>query len=160
MTISIDFDEKDIEDYLCTDGNLFKHLDLKLIARQVKIFDFYIDILAYSKLEKCFYIIELKKNDLNAKAYAQVKKYKRLLEIKYFKKHNFKTLLIGQNLAEELFFLVENYQRSKDEYLENINDYYALFNYDFESGISFAWFNKQQRITSDYLKGYVYGTGI
>jgi RecB family endonuclease NucS len=113
MAIEIDFTEKDIEDYLCKSGNLMKHLCLRFVARQVDIFGFCIDILGYNEIEESFYIIELKKGNLDTKAFTQIYKYYRLLNIKYNsrknKYHNFKMLLIGQHLSSELVGVLNNY---------------------------------------------------
>lgn len=142
MSITISCDERDIEDFLCTDNNLEEYLDLKYVDNQVKIDRFFIDILAYSKYEKCFYIIELKKDELNARAFAQALKYIRLMNIRYKNKHKFKMLLIGHDLNDELFYNVELYNA---EYrTKNYPYLYTLFHYNFQDGISFSYMNKAQ----------------
>lgn len=141
--ITINFKEKDIEDFLCKDKNLENYLDLKFVARQVEIFGFYIDILAYSIREQCFYIIELKKDLLDDKAFVQATKYRNLMDAKYKFKHKFKTLLIGQNLSEDLFYVIDLYDSSRPT-LQN-NDFYTLFNYTFDNGIGFNWHTTKEK---------------
>ena len=151
MAITINFEEKDIEDFLCDNDNLESYLGLKFIKRQVKIDKFYIDILAYSKPEKCFYIIELKKDDLNSKAFVQALKYLRLMNRRYKYKHKFKMLLVGHDLSEELYYNVEKYD------IFGNSDYpflYTLYHYTFNSGISFEYYDKYQfEIENKILNG-------
>ena len=158
MTIEIDFTEKDIEDYLCKSGNLMKHLGLRFVARQVDIFGLRIDILAYNTKDRCFYIIELKKGTLDAKAFTQAFKYCRLMNLKYnfgkhIKRHKFKVLLVGQDLNSELIGVLTNY----GQFLPVETHYfYTLFNYDFENGISFYWYSKNEREFHNKLKEHLY----
>lgn len=158
MTIEINFLEKDIEDYLCEPDNLMKHFNLRFVARQVEIFGFRIDILAYNEAEKSFYIIELKKDILDAKAFTQVYKYYKLMNVKYnYNKknnyHNFKMLLIGQHLSSELVGVLNNYSRYSEP--SSCALLYSLFNYDFDSGISFSWYSKEEREFSNNLREYI-----
>lgn len=150
MSIQINCDEKDIEDFLCTDNNLEKHLGLKYINRQVPISKFFMDILAYSKTEKCFYIIELKKGDLNSKAFTQAFKYAKLMALKYKNKHKIKILLIGENLNEDLYYCVKNYNIF-DSLTDNYY-FYTLFHYSFTNGISFNYHNIQQYKIQEMLE--------
>ncbi|WP_405316506.1 hypothetical protein [Faecalibacillus faecis] len=143
--IKIDFQEKDIEDYLCNKNNLTKWFeDLIVIKRQFKIFDFYIDILAYHKLFKKFFIIELKKDELNSDTLAQVLRYKKCLECKYLNK-KFKILLIGKNLNYNLLYLVRDFNSINESIIEDEDIFYQLYNYTFEHGINFNWICTQQQ---------------
>ena len=156
MSITINFDEKDIEDFLCTDNNLMRYLNLRFIARQVDIFGFKIDILAYNRLDKCFYIIELKKDDLSAKAFAQAFKYLRLMNIKYNKfnyKHDFKMLIIGQNFNSELIGALAHYKAYSED---NPNYLYTLYSYNFKDGIEFNYYNKAENNFNNNLKESLY----
>ena len=75
----IEFTEKELEDYLCEGGrkgNLYKHLGLLFIARQVRTSVGTIDILSYHPISKTYFIIELKKDNLNSDAFFQVEKYR------------------------------------------------------------------------------------
>lgn len=149
MTITLNFDEKDIEDFLCKNNNLkFYFPDLKFIARQVKIDKFFIDILAYNKYDKCFYIIELKKGELNANAYTQAIKYKNLMSLKYKYKHKFKIILIGEKLNENLFYIINYYNFSHPYHCNNT---YTLYEFDLENGISFCSYDTLQLQIESYL---------
>jgi hypothetical protein len=149
MAITIQFEEKDLEDYLCECG--LEYLELKFIARQVKIDKFFIDILAYSKKEKCFYILELKRNLIDSKAFTQAFKYHTLMTYKYNGRHKFKTLLIGENLSEDLFYILSFYNSMP--WGENKNNFlYCLFGYDFENGINFNTYNTLQGKIEKYLE--------
>ena len=156
MTISLSFDEKDIEDFLCEGDNLELYLNLRFVARQVEIFGFRIDILGYNRLDKCFYIIELKKDELNSKAFAQAFKYFRLMNIKYNiktgEKHRFKILLVGQNLNSELVGVTANYIQCSES---NATYLYTLFSYDFADGICFNYRNKEEKIFDNNLQEYL-----
>lgn len=148
MSITINCDERDIEDFLCSEDYLKVYLNLKYIDHQVKIDKFFIDILAYNKIEKCFYIIELKKDELNARAFIQALKYLKLMDIRYNHKHKFKMLLIGRNLNEELYYNVQTYNMFDDN---NYPFLYTLYDYNFEEGISFNYINIEQKKIQDEL---------
>lgn len=152
MSITINFDEKDIEDFLCTEDHLEKYLGLKYVNRQVNIDKFFIDILAYSPREKCFYIIELKKDELNAKAFVQALKYHKLMSYAYKHKHKFKVLLIGKNLNEDLHYLTTlfDYPPNKRDFL------YILYSYTFENGIAFNTYNIAQAEIQEHLEENYY----
>lgn len=147
--IEIDFQEKDIEEYLCRNGNLTKWFpNLVVVKQQFKIFDFYIDILAYDKERKCFVIIELKKGELNASAAIQALRYKECMKRKYYR-HRFYILLLGHNLNPELNYFVKRYDPSIISYTYNV--YYKLYDYSFEEGINFNYICTSQVKTEDYL---------
>lgn len=143
MTVEVSYAEKDIEDFLCEDKNLEKIFDFRFIDRQFKIYDFFIDILAYSRIEHCFYIIELKKDELDSKAYTQLIKYLILMQHKYKTTHSFKGLLIGKELNDDLHYIVEFY--NKYNLSGNRLIKYNLFNFTLKEGISFNWQNKEER---------------
>lgn len=147
--ISIDFAEKDIEDYLCKDSHLdIWFSDLYVIKRQYNIEGMFIDILAYQKRFKRFVVIELKKNIIDSQAFTQVLTYKTLMEAK-FPNRRFTILLIAQNLDERLSYIMKEY--SDDNFRRGEEFLYQLFDYDFENGISFSWFNKIQRANENKL---------
>ena len=163
----INFSEKELEDFLCNGGrkgNLKKYLNLEFISRQVNCSTGIIDILAYSKIKKSFIIIELKKDNLDYKAFFQAHKYLRAFDYKYNccekillknkfgkeylkRKKRFILLLIGRNLSDELYYSVDHYEEdsefSTNEPESNIFQY-ALFGFNFRNGISFDWYNKVQ----------------
>lgn len=143
----INFTEKELEDFLCSDNQLEKRFNLKFIARQVNTLFGIIDILAYSKLEKCFYIIELKKDYLDYKAFFQADRYLKYFTHKYRDNKKFKVLLIGQNLRDELHYIVENFGNNSDsdKYM------YSLFALDFNTGVDFDYHDKRQREISEKL---------
>lgn len=149
MAITIQFEEKDIEDYLCACG--LEYLGLKFIARQAKIDKFFIDILAYNKKDKCFYILELKRHVIDSKAFTQALKYHKLMTYKYNGRHKFKTLLIGENLSEDLYYLVSLYNSMP--WIKNKHNFlYCLFGYDFQNGINFNIYNTEQNKIEKYLE--------
>ena len=146
--ITLNYLEEDIEDFLKKGINLETYLGLKFINSQVPIDKYFIDILAYNKKEKCFYIIELKKNDINSKAFTQGLKYLNLMQWKYPTK-NFKLLLIGNDLNEDLYYCVKFY----DEFKENNAKFlYTIFQIDLTKGIGFNYFNKIQRLIENSLR--------
>ena len=148
--ITIDFLEKDIEDYLCSKPSpnsrhtkltsWFK--DLIVVKRQYNIEGLFIDILAYHRKYRTFVIIELKKDNIDLQAFVQALTYKELMQAKFPNK-KFAVLLIAQYLDERLSYIVKEY--SEPNLKIGVPVLYQLFNYDFESGISFSWFNRLQR---------------
>lgn len=149
MAITINCTEKDIEDFLADNKNLEEYLGLKFLSRQFQINKFFIDILAYNKSEKCFYIIELKKDNLNANALVQAVKYQRLMKFNYKNKHKFKILLIGTNLCEDLYYCVHSYLKFE----ENEDISYTLYDFVINKGISFNFINREQAKIERTLEG-------
>jgi hypothetical protein len=148
--MQITFLERELEDFLCTGKNLEKHLELRFIARQVNIAPAgIVDILAYSKQSKCFVIVELKKELLDSSALLQGLAYLRYYrDVRGFnlvhrrKSRKFSLLLIGQNLSSDLTKVI-NYS-DEDTYFNDQECYYKLFNLNFEKGVSFDYFSKEQ----------------
>lgn len=137
--------EVDLENYLIEKDekgktNLEKNYNLRFIANQYKIDKYEIDILAYSKEEKCFYIIELKRNAIDTKAYCQAMKYYNLLSSKYPMK-TFKILLIGDRLEKDLYFNVFDYFYEQSMSYHNV--YYSIYN--FEINYKFNFYDVNQR---------------
>ncbi len=143
-SIRFDISEKDVEDVLFYGMDDF--LGLKPIKRQFSTPVGIIDVIA--KLENVYFVIEIKKDILNASSVCQVLRYCRYMNGQYSKGGDrvFLPLLIGKNLHEELFHLVE--------YLEDHDDlsnrdygriFYRLYNINPMSGFSFSYFNKIQQ---------------
>lgn len=149
MTLELNFAEKDIEDFLCFKDNLQEYLGLKYIKRQFPLYNSFVDVLAYKKEEKCFYIIELKKDKLDSRAFVQALKYYKLFKIKYKNKHNVKILLIGRNLEDSLLEVVEYFG---SENILNLPFLYTLYDFTFKEGVSFSWYDRAQAEISKILK--------
>lgn len=164
MAIEITWQESDIEDYLCKKTNqgwrktnlnkLPGCKNLIIVGRQVKVLDFFIDILAYDRASKSFIIIELKKDVLDANALTQAMRYQNILEHLYYGLNSpkkFKILLIGRNLNEKLYYIVNKLDDGcfDNDWRElgylNSGIFYTLYNYSFEDGIEFNWHNTRQQ---------------
>jgi len=147
--IEINISEKELEDFLCFGENLEKYLGLKFIARQVQIPPAgIVDILAYDKESKCFVIIELKKDLLDANALIQgmayLKYYQEIKKLNYFtmsRKRNFSLLLIGKNLDDNLIKIIKLLHEQE---IEDNKIYYKLFGLRISSGINFDFYNVKQ----------------
>lgn len=115
MAFEITCDEKDIEDYLY--DNLESVLGLKPIARQYNVGGQFIDILAKSPKMGIYYCIEIKKGNLDAKAYAQAIKYCRLMAQNKDEKNKriFYPILIGCSLSSDLFYNVNYFYEPEYE---------------------------------------------
>ena len=141
--IKIECEEKDIEDFLCADIN--KHLGLRLIGRQINTPAGIIDVLAYSKDEDVYFVIEIKKNYINASAFAQVIRYSNFLNCTLSKgRRVFIPLLIGNHLHDELersVFLYRDGYVDKNSFWKT---YYTLFNLSADKGITFSWHHYSQ----------------
>lgn len=165
------FDEKELEDFLCKDGNLKKHLGLRLLARQYRTPFGVIDLLAYHALSKSFVIIELKKDTLGADAFFQIEGYFQALNSKrkfYLDRRDYRRcdfllpkrlrntnlikLLVGSSLSEKLYPCVELWER--DQWTNNADTYYALFGTDLETGIAFNYYNIGQRQYAEQISDY------
>lgn len=154
---NIQFSEKELEDYLCADDGqaLWEHFDLRFVARQVKTSLGIIDILAYCKFSKTWVIVELKLDKLDYKAFFQAQRYKHFCEMEWpgrKEQRKFVTLLVGSNLSEELFYSVRYFNRADYQqerrplYGQN---FYRLFAWNFEDGISFEYQNAEQTKIED-----------
>jgi hypothetical protein len=142
--IKIECEERDIEDFLCADIN--KHLGLRLIGRQINTPAGIIDILAYSKDQGVYFVVELKKNYLNAIAFVQVIRYSNYLNCNFSKgKRVFIPMLIGMDLHDELEKSVFLYEEDNVVKTDFWKVYYTLFNFSADHGITFAWHKGNQR---------------
>jgi hypothetical protein len=156
--MQITFSERELEDFLCTDKNLEKYLDLKFIARQVRIEPVgIIDILGYHKDSSTWVIIELKKGGLDPNSFCQIssyinfyKKTKSSVEIENFRRERkFCGLLIGNSLDGNLHKCVSHYSNDGGWIGESqVN--YCLFKLSF-SGLDFGYHNKSQKSIEDKL---------
>lgn len=139
--------ERDIEDYLCQTGRLEKHFGLTFIDRQIRIENFGIlDILAYNKFTKCFVLIELKRDVLDATAYFQLERYGKAFSAKYHRK--FQKLLVGKSLDALITHGVE-YFDAGDHYRETTQ--YRLFNADLDKGVCFNYQSTHQENEADKI---------
>ena len=113
-----------------------------------------IDILAYHKESKCFVIIELKKDLLDANALIQgmsyLRYYQEVRKINYLypkRKRKFALLLISKNFDLNLKKSIEFY-RGLD--FEDLKIYYQLFDFSIKEGIDFGYYLNDQ---NDYDNG-------
>lgn len=158
----VNFTEKELEDYLCSNGNLKKHLGLRLLRRQYATPAGIIDILAYDPKQKLFVIIELKKDTLDYNAFFQIDRYYHYFEYlannvyyrpiyidnekgdvvdEISRQPKIAKLLIGRNLSTLLNFSVYSYKSHL--FLDKTN--YTCFDYDFDRGIAFNYASTEQR---------------
>ncbi len=144
---TIDFQERELEDFLCEGKNLEKYLGLRFIGRQIKTPNGVLDILAYNKKCKVFVIIELKRDLLDFNAYLQVERYAHYLNMMKCGARGrrvFQRLLVGKTLHSDLSFLVDYYSGHKfSPYYERVQ--YRLFSFSFTEAIAFTYFNNKQR---------------
>ena len=110
--------ETEVEDYIF-EGQLLETYGIKCIDRQVRFgVAGIVDILGYDRLRKCWVIVEIKRDGLDAKAYAQGMRYRNWLSNLLLEKHTARggevdlcnlpyVLLIGSGLSEDLRFLSE-----------------------------------------------------
>lgn len=169
--ITISCTEKDIEDFLSINNNLKKYLGLRFLKRQVQTPVGIIDIIAYNNITKRFVIIELKKENLDYKAYFQLQRYRHYIErterTRFYDGNDlrdckglnnrpqrvFDYLLIGSSLSPDLYYNVEHWEPDSD--LSHPNSaWYTIFKYDL-SGINFRYLNTEQNKieTEDYTGG-------
>jgi|AKVG01.1.fsa_nt_gi hypothetical protein len=135
------FTEQELEDYLCSDDNLQRHLGLRFVGRQVRTQAGIIDILAYTKTQERFVIIELKTGLLDSKAFFQLERYVHCFE--FTKGREPFRLLVGSELSEDLHYSVHLYRK---RFCDRFTSY-ALYGFDFDTPISFCYYNiNQQKI--------------
>lgn len=142
--IQINASEKTIEDILC--DNMDKFLNIKFVTRQFKTDSGIIDIIARDEQNKnIYYIIELKKGEIDTHAYAQVHRYCLFMNSCFNKgKRIFIPLLIGDDLADEI---IKNVYYFDNSYLTSSSiakTFYSLYSFDIEEGIQFNYYNKEQ----------------
>lgn len=160
--------EKSIEDFLCKDNNLEKHLGIRFLRRQYRTSVGIIDILGYCKNKKKFVIIEIKKDEITSKSFFQINRYNFIFnKLENDRWHNSyfnpirrnrpfrkrvrkaELLLIGNSLHESLFYSVELW--AADETLMYASTSYILYNIDEKSEISFNYYSfKQNKVQSSY----------
>ena len=111
--MKIELLESEVEDVIF-EGQLLEKYNIKCVKRQVKLGGAgIVDILGWDRSRKCWVIVELKRDTVCTKAYAQGMRYRNWLDEMmderscgrqrpYNKPY---VLLIGQHLADELNFL-------------------------------------------------------
>lgn len=160
--------EKDIEDYLCTNNNLQKHLGLRLLAREYPTPTGLVDIIAYNNRTKRFVVIELKNDTLDYKDFFQLERYadyfkkKELVraevkDMSYFNakkngkqdyhakakcERKFDCLLIGKKLSSDLNYSVEHWENDSD--IQRARMWYTCFGYNFNKPLSFDYYSPAQ----------------
>lgn len=139
------YSEKDIEDVLAK--NITKYLGIKLIRRQFRTKVGIVDILAKSLSEPdLYYVIEIKRESLDANAYVQVNTYAKWLNSELAKKgkRRFHPLLVGSGINQSLLhlcdsFLIDSYNGITDVYTTS----YTLFAVNLTDGVSFSYSSSQ-----------------
>jgi len=131
--MEIKLTEKEVEDYIFEKNGL-EDYSIKCVGRQVQMGDAgIVDILGWDRESKTWVIVEIKRDGLDAKAYAQAERYRSWLHeymdvrsagrCKPFNPPY--TLLIGGELADDLRFLkdlTDNDTRSA------MNGFYLFYN--------------------------------
>lgn len=143
-SIRFDISEKDVEDVLFYGMKQF--LNMTPIVRQFNTPVGIIDVIAKAS-ENVYFIIELKKDTLNASAVCQVLRYCRYMNGEHSKdgKRIFLPLIIGKNLHEELFDLVEYCEAPECRGLQDYGKiFYTLYDIDPMSGFSFICGDMEQ----------------
>lgn len=156
---TINFSEKELEDFLCRDNNLEKYLGLKFHARQVRTPVGIIDILAYGprwveadpdyyvdRRYRQWFIIELKKEKIDTDAYFQAMRYKHFFNScrNSCGSRTYIPLLIGNGLENKLDFVVNKFEPKQQVYYKH-GIFYTCFSFDFETSISFNYISPSQR---------------
>lgn len=154
--IKIQAEEKDIEDIL--QDYCKEMLGLRFIARQIKTPAGIIDIIARCPETKAYYIIELKKDKLDAYAFCQVMRYAYYLNndegINKQGKRFFVPLLIGARISDELIKCVNLYEHGDVSYDRIYRPEYTLFNLDPFKGIRFDYHDSRQKKYQDDNNSY------
>ena len=123
--MKIEITEKEVEDIIF-EGQLLEERGIKCVKRQVQMGNAgIVDILGYDRNRRCWVIIEIKRDSLNAKAYAQGVRYRnwlsqylverdgqRGMELDDAMRNLPYLLLIGKELSYDLRFLST---REKDD---------------------------------------------
>jgi hypothetical protein len=141
--VSFDVSEKDLETFLYYRSQEF--LGLKAIARQFRTDVGIIDLILKSVYEpNIYFVTELKKDNLDSRAYCQVVRYSTYLNSKMNKENNrvFIPLLVGRNLSDELQQIV--YGLDTENIINPHIVRYALFGFDILNGLSFNYRNTKQ----------------
>ena len=151
--ITIQADEKDIEDILS--ARMKRHLGLKFLQRQVRTPAGIIDMLARGEEKNVYYVIELKKGEINPYTLVQALRYTMYLNSNLSKdgKRIFIPVLIGDSLNKEMERSVV-YLPDGGGDLEGClySAYYRIFDFDPDRGISFTFMNTaQERYEEEHL---------
>jgi hypothetical protein len=125
--------ETEVEDYIF-EGQLLESYGIKCIKRQVKFGGAgIVDILGWDRFSKRWVIVEIKRDGLDTRAYAQGMRYRSWLsdymdhrscdrQKPYREPY---VLLIGATLHEDLRFLRDI---EDDQHRDSRHSYYAIFN--------------------------------
>ena len=132
----IQFTERELEDYLFNDNALHDNLHIRPVARQVRTPNGVIDIVGINTVTNEWYVIELKKDILDASAFFQVEKYWHYMNMT--KPRQFHKLIVGQRLHQDLHHAVSLYDMV-DDTTSHFRTKYALFGMTFDDPISFSW---------------------
>jgi hypothetical protein len=105
--------ETEVEDIIFEE-QLLEEYDIRCVKRQVKLGGAgIVDILGWDRSKKCWVIVELKRDMVCTKAYAQGMRYRSWLDEMLYERQRHRqrpytkpyVLLIGRHLADELKFL-------------------------------------------------------
>lgn len=148
--IEINCSEKDIEDVLA--NNLSHYFPkLRYVSRQYRTGVGIVDILAASKVDKgTFFVIEIKKDQLDANAYVQVLTYTKWLNNERSKdcKRKFISVIIGDSLSQNLDHLVGYFYDDSEFGLSELSGVnYRLYKFDPLRGLSFTYVSTSQEKT-------------
>jgi len=173
---TVQFTEKELEDYLSTNQNLKKNLGLRFLVRQYRTPVGIVDIVAYNVITKRFVIIELKKGEIDYNAYFQMERYRHYFERKSmfmfedldmrrfyrrrdgnlflrenFVKREFDCLLVGSSLSQQLDYTLQHWEKDC-ELNSEYRMWYTCFDYSFDKALQFNYFS----VSQDKIAGVVY----
>lgn len=158
MVIQLSYLEKDVEDII--QSHTSKFLGLNFIARQFNTPVGVIDVIAKShRCPRLYWVIEIKRDKLDASAYCQALRYSNWLNSEMSKDGSrfFRPLIIGSSLSDDLASLCKYFDGEDQDWWDYGNQktvMYRLFNFDPISGVSFNWSSPTQR---DYEEIFVEG---
>ncbi len=156
--VTFSIEEIEIENILA--WNMEKFLGLKFLQRQVKTPAGIIDMIAKDEdNDGIYYIIELKKDILDASAFCQVHRYASYLNSNCTKdgKRLFIPLLIGKNINDEILKCLHIYSKNSHNYMDIGRTFYALYDIDAINGMSFSFQRTDQKKYEDEHLSSIHG---
>tara|TARA_R110000851_G_scaffold311291_1_gene471412 strand:+ start:574 stop:1140 length:567 start_codon:yes stop_codon:yes gene_type:complete len=148
--VTFSVSEKEVEH--CLEYDCKRFLDLKFIGRQINTPAGIVDVLAQSLEDRnIYYVIEIKKGTLDAKALCQALRYSNYFNDNKNKdgQRIFIPLLIGAALSEDLTKVVYHYSR---EYSQIGRVEYTLFSLSALDGIRFDFTSiAQEKYEKEHL---------
>ena len=151
--IQLVYTEKDIEDILAS--NCQRLLAVKFVTRQYRTSAGIIDIIAKSlESPDYYYIIEIKKDALDASAYVQARRYARWMNREESKsgKRKFLPVIIGEQLHSSLHGVCDYFEPDSLGLHLLAEVRYRLFGFDVLEGINFSYSSREQERMAEKLE--------